>query len=92
VPTIDLSRQAAEFLGGLPPKPARQIAEKLRLLAADPNGLPSEALKGYSPMRRLKSGEFRIIFAIEADRIQIRLIGKRNDDEIYKALERAWKK
>jgi mRNA interferase RelE/StbE len=92
VPTIDLSRQAQEFLRGLAPKPARQIAEKLRPLAADPNGLPSEALKGYAPMRRLNSGEFRIIFAIEADRIQIRLIGKRNDDEIYKALELAWKK
>jgi len=92
VPTIDLSRQAAEFLRDLAPKPACQIAEKLRLLAADPNALPSEALKGYAPMRRLKSGEFRIVFAIEADVIQIRMIGKRNDDEIYKALERAWKK
>jgi mRNA interferase RelE/StbE len=92
VPTIDLSRQAAEFLRGLPPKPARQIAEKLRQLEADPNALPSEALKGYAPMRRLKSGEFRIVFAIEADVIQIRVIGKRNDDEVYKALERAWKK
>ena len=92
MPRIDLSRQAAEFLRELPAKPARQIAEKLQQLAADPTALPSEALKGYAPMRRLKSGEFRIIFAIEANVVQIRLIGKRNDDEIYKALERAWKK
>jgi mRNA interferase RelE/StbE len=92
MPKIDLSRQAVDFLTGLGPKPARQIAEKLRQLAADPTALPSEALKGYAPMRRLKSGEFRIIFAVEADVVQIRLIGKRNDDEIYKALERAWKK
>jgi mRNA interferase RelE/StbE len=54
--------------------------------------LPSEALKGYSPLRRLKSGEFRIVFAVRADVLQVTLIGKRNDDEIYKALERAWKK
>jgi mRNA interferase RelE/StbE len=43
-------------------------------------------------MRRLKSGEFRIVFAVEDDVVQIRLIGKRNDDEIYKALERGWRK
>jgi mRNA interferase RelE/StbE len=92
MPRIDLSRQASEFLKTLAAKPARQISEKLRQLGADPTALPSEALRGYAPMRRLKSGEFRIIFAVEADVVQIRLIGKRKDDEIYKALERAWKK
>lgn len=76
----------------LPAKQARQIAEKLKLLAADPSSLPSEGLKGYAPMRRLKSGEFRIVFGVEDDVVQIRLIGKRNDDEIYKALERVWKR
>ena len=74
----------------LPAKQARQIAEKLKLLAADPSSLPSEGLKGYAPMRRLKSGEFRIVFGVEDDVVQIRLIGKRNDDEIYKALDRVW--
>lgn len=76
----------------LPGKQARQIAEKLKLLAADPASLPTENLKGYTPMRRLKVGEFRVIFALEEDVLQVRLIGKRNDDEVYKALERAWKK
>ena len=92
MPKVELSRQAARFLRELPGKQARQIAEKLRALEAGPASLPSETLKGYAPMRRIKSGEFRIIFAVEADVIQIRLIGKRNDDEIYRALERTWKK
>jgi mRNA interferase RelE/StbE len=70
----------------------RQIAEKLKQLAVDPSALPSEALRGYAPMRRSKSGEFRIIFALEGDVVQVRLIGKRNDDEIYKSLERVWRK
>ncbi len=92
MPRIDLSKQAAEFLRELAPKQSRQIAEKLNQLAVDPSALPSEALRGYAPMRRLKSGEFRIIFALEGDVVQVRLIGKRNDNEIYKALERAWRK
>ena len=92
MPRLDLSKQAAAFLRRLPSKQARQIAEKLRALEADASALPSEALKGYAPMRRLKSGEFRIIFAVETEVIEVRLIGKRNDDEIYRALERTWKK
>ena len=89
---IDLSRQAAAFLEALPVKQARQIAEKLQKLASDPEALPSELLKGYSPMRRLRAGEYRIIFTVEERTIKVRIIGKRNDDDIYKALERGFKK
>ena len=92
MPKIDLSRQAASFLKGLPKKHARQIAEKLDLLARDPKALPSEALKGYAPMRRLRVGEYRVIFVLETDAVQVRLIGKCNDDEIYKALEKLGRK
>ena len=89
--SIDLSRQAERFLRELPVKQARQIAEKLQALAADPTSLPSEQLRGYAPMRRLKAGEFRVIYALEGDVVQVRLIGKRNDDEVYKALGRSLK-
>ena len=89
--SIDLSRQAERFLRDLPVKQARQIAEKLQALAADPSAQPSEQLRGYAPMRRLRAGEFRIIYAVESETVQVRLIGKRNDDEIYKALGRSLK-
>ena len=89
---IDLSKQAAGFLKSLPAKQARQIAEKLKSLAADPQALPTEALKGYPPLRRLRTGEYRIIYVVDGQILQVRLIGKRNDDEIYKALERGFKK
>jgi mRNA interferase RelE/StbE len=89
--SIDISRQAERFLRELPAKQARQIAEKLVALAGDPSAAPSEQLRGYAPMRRLRAGEFRIIFAVEGDVVQVRLIGKRNDDEIYKLLERSLK-
>jgi len=89
---IELSRQSAAFLRDIPAKHARQIAEKLDLLARDPDAAPSETLKGYAPMRRLRAGEYRIIFVAEADFVQVRLIGKRNDDDIYKALEKLGRK
>lgn len=88
---IDLSRQAAAFLSDLPPKIARQVAEKITALGADPHRVPSEVLRGYEPWRRAKSGEYRIIYTIDGQTLRVMLIGKRNDDDIYKALKRAWK-
>jgi mRNA-degrading endonuclease RelE of RelBE toxin-antitoxin system len=44
--SLDLSRQAERFLRELPAKQARQIAEKLQALAADPSAPPSEQLRG----------------------------------------------
>jgi mRNA interferase RelE/StbE len=87
--SVDLSRQAERFLRELPAKQARQIAEKLPALTADPSALPTEQLRGYAPMRRLRAGEFRVIYAVEGAVVQVRLIGKRNDDEIYKMLGRS---
>jgi len=90
--TIELSKQAGAFLRQLPGKHARQIIERLDLLAEDPEKLPSEILKGYAPMRRLRAGEYRIVFLVEGDVVQVRFIGKRNDDEVYKTLERSGQK
>jgi mRNA interferase RelE/StbE len=89
---LQLSKQAIAFVDGLQAKQRRQIAEKLQQLIAAPEALPSEALRGYAPLRRLKAGEYRIVYRVEGDMVQVRLIGKRNDDDIYKALERAWKR
>jgi mRNA interferase RelE/StbE len=90
--TIELSKQAGAFLRQLPGKHARQIIERLDLLAEDAENLQSEILKGYAPMRRLRAGEYRIVFLVEGDVVQVRLIGKRNDDDVYKTLERSSRK
>jgi mRNA interferase RelE/StbE len=60
----------------------------LLLLGVDADAGPAELLRGYAPMRRLKEGEFRIIFVNDSETVQIRLIGKRNDDQVYKMLSR----
>jgi mRNA interferase RelE/StbE len=86
---LNLSRQAKVFAENLPAKHQRQIAERLECLKQAPNDPPSEQLQGFTPYRRERAGEFRIIYVVEDDTVFVRLIGKRNDDEIYKALQRA---
>jgi mRNA interferase RelE/StbE len=84
---LNLSRQASKFLKKLPCKQAKQIAQKIIELRNNPYPHDSITLKGY-PYRRTDIGEYRIIYEIEGEILQILIIGKRNDDEVYKHLKR----
>jgi mRNA interferase RelE/StbE len=79
-----------DFLKGLQPKIAAQIAKKVMLLNVDPLPADYKELTGYSGYYRVDSGEYRIVyrFDVEADLIEVILVGKRNDDEVYKQLKR----
>jgi mRNA interferase RelE/StbE len=50
----------------------------------------SKALAGYAEYYRVDSGEYRIVyyFDSDADLVEVILVGKRNDDEVYKQLQR----
>ena len=85
---INLSKDAKRFLKSVPAKHARQIAERLQILAQDHDGVPSVELKGYAPYRRAKSGEYRVIFYEDDGVLYVPLIGKRNDDEVYRLIAR----
>lgn len=84
---LNLSRQASKFLKKLPPKQAKQIAFKIVELKTNPYPHDSISLKGY-PYRRTDIGEYRIIYDIETETLEILFIEKRNDDEVYKQLKR----
>jgi mRNA-degrading endonuclease RelE of RelBE toxin-antitoxin system len=81
---LRLSKQASRSLNELPAKHARQIAEKISKLSEDELGVPSIELRGFAPWRRMKSGEYHIVYRIAEGELVIGLIGKRNDDEIYR--------
>ena len=84
---VNLSRQASKFLKKLPAKQARQIATKIMELRANPNVHDSIQLKGYPEYRRTDIGEYRIIYNVDNDILNIFVIGKRNDDEVYKIFQ-----
>lgn len=85
--SLNLSRKASKFLKKLPPKQAKQIALKIQQLCDNPYPNDSLNLKGY-PFWRTDIGEYRIIYNITKDVLEILIIGKRNDDDVYKQLKR----
>ncbi len=84
---IEIDSKAKKFLVKIPSKHAKQIGSKLYQLQADPKPHDSMLLKGYDYWRA-DSGEYRIIYKFTDEVLYIVLIGKRNDDEVYKILKR----
>jgi len=80
-----LSRDAGSFITTRTPKHQRQIAAKIQTLRDDPLPADSKALKGnIQGFRRADIGEYRIVYRVEEDTLYVAVIGKRNDDEVYR--------
>lgn len=89
MPKIYFSKDSEKFLRKVPDKHKKQIALKI-LELQNKNGAvhDSKQLKG-STFLRTDVGEYRIIYEVEEDTILfIALVGKRNDDEVYKRFQR----
>jgi mRNA interferase RelE/StbE len=80
-----VSKKAQKFLDGLPPKQFRQIIRKVFVLLENPRPHDSEALRGY-PFLRNDVGEYRIIYDVQGDTLRLIVVGKRNDEEVYRQL------
>ncbi|WP_211922105.1 type II toxin-antitoxin system RelE family toxin [Desulfolutivibrio sulfodismutans] len=85
---LDMGREAAKFLETLPPKQFRQVVLRMFELLREPLGPDTLALRGHADFRRADIGEYRIIYRQEAEVVRVALIGKRNDDEVYRRFKR----
>jgi len=87
---LDGLKTVLDFLKGLQPKIAAQIAKKVLALNVDPLPNDSKQLIGCPGYYRVDSGEYRIVYNFNPDEdlVEVILVGKRNDDEVYKKLER----
>jgi mRNA interferase RelE/StbE len=82
---LSLSRASARFLDTLPPKQYRQVVRRVIQLMADPRPADAERLRGY-PYSRVTAGEYRVVYDVQDGLLRVLLIGKRNDDEVYRRL------
>ncbi|MBI2118941.1 MAG: type II toxin-antitoxin system RelE/ParE family toxin [Elusimicrobia bacterium] len=86
---LNISKKASKFLKKLPPKHGKQLAVCIRALQENPRPQDYSHLKGVlSNFLRVDSGEYRIIYETAGDTLYIILIGKRNDDEVYRQMVR----
>lgn len=76
--SVVVTRPAARALSRMPANVEALIRDKLRLLADEPGALANnvKALKGLEGFR-LRVGDWRVLFTIEADRIIVHDVGPR---------------
>jgi mRNA interferase RelE/StbE len=86
---LSISEKVVKSLASFDRKHANQIAYRILELLANPSAPDISPLKGsLRGYLRADAGEYRIVFFIDDGVLQIVGIGKRNDDAVYKALER----
>ncbi|VAW42536.1 hypothetical protein MNBD_GAMMA01-1039 [hydrothermal vent metagenome] len=82
---LNFSCQAIKFIVKLPPKQYKQVVSTVFTLLKNPKPHDSKLLKGSKENNlRVDIGEYRIVYREENGEILIIVIGKRNDDHVYK--------
>lgn len=82
------SHDAAKFIDKLDKKQHRQIEEKLDGLCQNPTPQDMGRLRG-ADYAYVDQGEFRIIYdVVEDDLIDVVVVGRRNDADVYKTAQR----
>lgn len=84
---LDISSLGVEFTARLPKKHADQIGRKIQTLLTSPYPPDSKTLVGF-PLLRVHAGEYRIIYQVYGDVLAVVLIGRRNDNDVYRRLKR----
>lgn len=85
---LEITDKAFDFVKELPPKQFKQVNLAIYDLIKNPRPNDSKKLRGYPNYFRKDVGEYRIIYRFDSENIYIALIGKRNDDEVYKQMRR----
>jgi mRNA interferase RelE/StbE len=88
MPTPRLTSDAVKFVRGMQDKHARQVLMRIIELAGDPFPQDHRKLHGYRDMLRVDAGEYRIVYRVDGDMLIVLLVGKRNDDEVYRRASR----
>jgi mRNA interferase RelE/StbE len=84
---MDITHDSLKFLRTLDPRQFRQVVTALFRLLQDPEPHDSASLTGF-PFRRVDIGEYRIIYHVDGEVLRVPLVGKRNDDDVYRRLRR----
>ena len=80
---VEFRPQARDELRGIPKKTAMRILAKLTDLEHDPYGRGTTALRSDPDRRRLRVGDFRVIYTLEHDRVIVWAVHIAKRDTVY---------
>lgn len=81
---IELTRAARRALDSLPTKVQKRIDRHILALAKNPYPPGSKKLRGAEGLHRLRVGDYRILYIVEADRLVIVIVTIGHRREVYR--------
>lgn len=81
-----VAKDAAAFIRGQRPKIRRQLYQKIKNLGKNPYPQNCIKLKGHNNLYRIRSGWYRIIYAVKRNEITVLVLRVANRKEAYKRL------
>ena len=85
-----VTRDAEKTMDKMPDKHFCQIYDAIEALRVDPKPRDSkELISNVTPKRRRRDvGEYRIVYWYDDEVLYIDVVGRRNDDDVYKTAKR----
>lgn len=86
--SVEVAPKAEAQIKALPKAEAKRIVAKLANLAADPRPPKSEQLSGSPPFRRVRVGDYRVIYAVDDTARTVIVARVRHRKDVYRDLDR----
>lgn len=81
---IEFSRQADRQFRNLPSQIQQRLKSRIDSLAATPRPYGSEKLSGADQLYRIRVGDYRIIYAVQDDRLLVLVVKVGHRREVYR--------
>jgi len=79
-----LTRAAERGLDALPKADLRRVRDKILALADDPHPPGSKKLRGEDELYRIRSGDYRILYQIDAGQLVVLVVDVGHRRDIYR--------
>jgi mRNA interferase RelE/StbE len=83
-----MHNSARKFLEALDAKQNKQVSVRVLGLMHESQPHDMRHLSGYPRHFRIDVGEFRVVYLIDGDTVNVKAINRRNDDAVYRELSR----
>lgn len=82
--TVELKPSAAKALEALPKPDQRRIAARIDALATDPRPVGAKKLEGEDDLYRIRVGDYRIVYQIQARRLIVLVVHIAHRRDVYR--------
>ena len=83
---IEFKPSAAKALGKLPRDVQMRISGSINALAENPRPQGAEKMKGEEDLYRVRSGEYRVVYAVRDEVLMVLVVRVGHRREIYRGL------